>query len=184
MNAILLSPHNDDESLFAAYLCQMYQPHVIVCLRSERMGSPHYPGGMSISAETRELETACATEALGVTWEQWEILDDYPAGWERELERKLLKLDSERIFAPAPELGGHEQHNVIGEMATEIFGAERVSHYLTYTANGRSTAGEQVPALLEWQDRKRQAMKCYASQAAHPATKVWFEQTDLREYVA
>lgn len=184
MRTLLLSPHNlgDDETLFASYLCLMYEPHVIVCLRSARMADPNYPGGMPISAETRELETAAAMEVLGCTWEQWQILDNYPRGWERQLRAKLSTLDPDLIFAPAPELGGHQQHNVIGEMASKLFG-DRTQHYLTYTSAGRSTDGVQVPHPPGWVDTKRQALSCYRSQAEHPATKHWFEQEDLREFI-
>lgn len=183
MSYVLLAPHNDDETLFASYLCLKHQPHVIVCLRSARMASPHYPGGMPISAETRQLETECAMARLECTWEQWPITDDYPQGWEDELTQRLHQIDADHIFAPAVELGGHQQHNVIGELARAIFGADRVQHYLTYTTEGRSANGTEVPFTLGWHDLKVQALRCYASQAIHPATRHWFEQEDLREYL-
>jgi LmbE family N-acetylglucosaminyl deacetylase len=146
------------------------------------MASPLYPGGMPVEHETRELETECAMEILGCEWEQWPIMDDYPSGWEDDLAGHLRSLDSEIIFAPAVELGGHQQHNVIGELARAIFG-DHVQHYLTYTSKGRSTEGEEVVCADGWLDIKRQAMACYRSQAEHPATRHWFEQEDLREFV-
>ncbi|MDF2751684.1 MAG: GlcNAc-PI de-N-acetylase [Gaiellaceae bacterium] len=182
--SLLLAPHNDDETLFASYLCLMHKPHVVVCLRSMRMADPNYPGGMPIAYEIRERETQCAMEVLGCTWEQWMIYDNYPLSWERALEEHMQNIRPvpEHVFAPAPELGGHEQHNTVGEMARRIFGAGNVTHYLTYTAKGRSTNDTPIECPVGWLDIKRTAMACYASQAAHPATRTWFEQDDLREF--
>lgn len=184
MTSIFLAPHNDDETLFGAYLLLEHQPHVIVCLRSVRMADPNYPGEMPIYAETRESETDCAMNVLGCEWTQWPIADDYPSGWEADLWDRMERLEADHFFAPAPELGGHQQHTAIGQMATEIFGEDRVTHYLTYTAEGRSTSQNVIEAPAAWLVLKLEAMACYQSQAAHPITRKWFHTDDVTEYLA
>ena len=168
---ILLSPHNDDETLFACYTLLRYRPHVIVCLRSARMGTPGYPPPL-IDHETREAETEAAMNVLGLEWTQWPWTD---AGDQWQQVGSALETLShlpriERVFAPAFEDGGHVQHNTIARMAGRVFG-KRVTYYLTYT-NGtlRSTSGSAVDPDPDWPVLKRQALDCYQSQIAHPMT--------------
>ena len=183
MTALLLSPHNDDEVLFASYLCLRYHPHVIVCLRSgvqERYG---------VYASEREEETEEAMRHLGCTWEQWPYQDQsfdhfrgigaLRGGFE------ALAGQYDHCFAPAVELEGHEQHNLIGQLAREVFG-DRITHYLTYTRDGgRSRDGvPNEPDEPEWIAAKMQALACYRSQLRVHNCRPWFyEQLDLREWI-
>lgn len=188
MSALLLAPHNDDETLFASFLCLRHQPHVIVCLRSFRMDDPHYPGGMAVDYRTRELETEFAMKTLGCSWSQLSVSDADP-DWDLVWQLLVDYVDEERgagrperVFAPAREEGGHEQHDAIADIADEIFGD--VTHYLTYTADGKSTSEHEVEYEPEWVAKKLHAMACYKSQAAHPATRKHFLDHGIREYLA
>jgi LmbE family N-acetylglucosaminyl deacetylase len=179
VSVVLLSPHNDDAELFACWALLEHAPHVIVCLKSDRMGQVDYPGPV-VTAETREAETDAAMRLLGCTWAQWPFLDSAPQ-WSLVAGAIGLLADRyDHCIAPAVEEGGHEQHNVIGRMALESFGPERVTQYLTYTRlHGRSTDGREVPVDVA---RKRCALDCYESQRTHPMTAAHFK-TDLREFV-
>jgi LmbE family N-acetylglucosaminyl deacetylase len=180
---VLFAPHNDDETLFSCFNALRYNCHVVVCLRSVRMHALGYPGG-PVTAD-REAETACAMRVLGLEWTQWPVPDDDP-NWKEVADLMAILAatgDVERVFAPAPEKQGHEQHNVIGHYADAFFGPDRVTHYLTYTTAGRSTHGSRVEPPDGAVDLKREALMCYQSQIEHPATSVWF-QGDLTEYVA
>lgn len=184
MTALLLAPHADDETLFAAYTLMRYRPHVVVCLKAgDRSG--------------RETEEAIAELGLdpyghiddaepGAGLEQW------PYAEERPIPNDLLELlwtrrdEYDRVFAPAVEEGGHEQHNEIGRIAVTVFGVGRVTGYLTYTrAGGRSTWGTLVEPTTDWIAMKLRALSCYQSQIDRDATRPWFyDQLDLREWVA
>ena len=187
MSHLFLAPHNDDETLFGSFTLLRYRPHVVVCLRSFRMASPSYPGKMPVDFFTREFETEMAMKTFGCTWEQWTYSDVDPE-WD-ELTAHLRVLDGQtldprwnRVFAPAFEIGGNEQHNVIANIANSVFG-DRVTSYLTYTASGKSRHGTEVEFEPEWIPLKHHALACYKTQAMHPATRAHF-LTDIREYIS
>ncbi len=161
---ILLAPHPDDETLFAAYTLLEHHPLVLVC----------YPGAARHGApETRLGELADAMRVLGC---EWQPPDD------GDLETRLSQIpDVDHVWAPYPEDGGHSAHNRVGELAVELWPG-RVTWYTTYTVDGRSTAGERVEAPLAWQELKVRALNCYASQIAHPGTRPHFKR-GLEEYL-
>lgn len=164
MNSLFLSPHNDDAVLFGAFTLLREQPHVITVLRSEVQET------MGIDMLEREVEDDAAFEILGVEHEQWEISDREP-DWVlitdmlSDLDRVRLET-IDRVYAPAVELdGGHEHHNALGQVALDVFGVDRVTHYLTYTRQGgKSTWGTEVAHERSWVRLKLQALACYRSQ--------------------
>ena len=189
MRALFLSPHNDDEVLFGTFTLLRYRPHVVICLRSERMGDPSYPGNMPVDAKTREFETEIALKTLAIDgWTQWPITDNAPDP--EQLEAFMIGLrdpsgadDWDIVFAPWYEdPDGHPDHNLVGRTAASVFADVPITWYLTYTRNGRST-GTEVEYELEWIALKHHALACYKSQSAHPATYTHF-MGDLREYTA
>lgn len=162
MTSLLLAPHNDDAELFASFTCIREKPHVIVVLRSQVQEDRY-----GITAATREAETLAAMEILGCTWEQWNHLDSDP-DWpliERKLETWRDLFDGERVFAPAAERDGHPHHNKVAEIASRVFGANRVTPYMTYTTAGKSV-GKPVAYEPEWVERKAAALACYRSQSS------------------
>lgn len=190
MKTLLLSPHNDDETLFAFFHCLRYRPHVVVCLRSSRMADPEYPGNMPISAEERESETEAAMNIAGCDWTQWPILDSEHDPSD-QLEAFMWGLrdpsgadDWDLVIAPAGEDGGHPQHNLIAALAGRVFSDVSQIRYLTYTTYGQRTReGKEVEFEPHWLPLKLAALSCYRSQVMHPATRVHFIDGGLREYV-
>lgn len=167
--SLFLSPHNDDETLFGAYTLLRENPHVIVCLRSQIQEDRY-----GITAATREAETIAATKILGCTVSQTTILDDAP-NW-ADLEEILRRFaPPDKVYAPAWEEGGHPHHNAVAEIALRVFGA-KVKPYLTYTVEGKSEWGEQVPYEPDWPERKRCALACYRSQITNLSTAAHFER--------
>ncbi len=185
MPMLLLAPHNDDESLFAAFTVLRYRPVVATVFKSvkqERDG---------IEAKDRELETIAALCCLGqpFTGEQWPIPDDSPNDQARIAVRSILETQRthySHVFAPAPLEGGHEQHNLVGEEALAVFGPERVTLYMTYRrGEGRTVSEWEVPFEPEWPSAKLSALAAYVSQICHPPTAPWFlELLPMREYYA
>src|SRR5438045_2467666 len=110
---VFLSPHNDDEALFGAYTLLRSRPLVIVCFRSNGDYGP---------AAVREAETEAAMNVLGCQWRQW-LHPDAPRtpDWPK-VEQSFFALgEPRRVWAPAPEKDGHEQHNGIGELAARLW---------------------------------------------------------------
>lgn len=190
MRALLLAPHNDDETLFAFFHCLRYRPHVVICLRSARMGDPHYPGKMPISAEEREIETEAAMNIAGCDWTQWPILDSEHDPSD-QLEAFMWGLrdpsgaeDWDLVIAPAHESNGNDQHNLIAALTDRVFSDVDQIRYLTYTKYGHRTRdGREVEYEPDWIALKLVALSCYRSQAIHPATRIHFIDGGLREYV-
>jgi len=182
--SVFLAPHNDDETLFGAGLLMRHQPFVVVCLRS----MVQEQRGTGIRFGQREAETDTALTELGqARWDQWELTDDLPvAQLSIRLGKKIegLTADFDHCFAPAVEAWGHEHHNLIGELAVETFGSERVTRYLTYTRlHGRSTDGMEVPFEPWMVERKLRALACYRSQILEPSCTEHFVG-GIREHVA
>ena len=174
---IYLSPHNDDEALWGAYTCLRYRPRVIVVLRS------HVEAGWSppVHYETREAETAAACRVLGCDYEQWAYPDNDPP-WE-QIRAQLAQLTPGRVWAPLVEDGGHPHHNAIGSLAGLLW--EQTRYYATYThARGKTTTGKLVVPRIGWEQRKRDAMACYQSQASHPQTYPGFTEWPIDEYLS
>lgn len=174
---LVLSPHNDDESLFAGFLCLRERPLVITCFDGGR--KQHFA-----TVEARVEESQAAMKILGCEYEHlWVALDSND--WEG-IERRLLmrSLDPEHVWAPFPEPGGHRHHNRLAELATRIWPG-RVSFYSTYTVDDdgvhRSSHGELVRIEPGWEALKRRALACYESQIASEGTRMHFEQP-LDEY--
>lgn len=162
---LLLAPHHDDETLFAAYTLLRYRPHVAVC----------FDGGTRYGATSvRQAETAAATKMLGCTWEAL-----YEQGG--DLMTALAPCDPEQVFAPMPESHGHAEHNIVASIASDLW-PDRVVYYTTYTAAGRTVVGDPVPIENGWDVLKVRALACYVSQIAHRGTRPHFLRP-LDEYL-
>lgn len=197
MTSLFLAPHNDDETLFGAFTLLRHKPLVVVVFKSDIQEKR----GTGITAAMREAETAAAMEVLGCEWQQWPLLDSGSEanGWTADdIFARLEMLDGlagdlaedgsgslgyDRVFAPAVEEGGHAQHNLVGEIADNLFGG-RVTHYKTYT-NGRGRSeGVPVEYENEWIGLKLCALSQYASQIAEPSTGHHFAQALTEWYEA
>ncbi len=182
--ALLLAPHGDDETLFAAYTCMRYgkRMHVIVCTTD---ADPHI-------RPIRSMETKKAIAQFGCSHHEWPMPAD-EVDWSRGREwleswasNALFATKIEHVFAPAIEPEGIPDHNAVGLLAQDVFG-DRVTHYLTYAPRGqRSRYGVEVPPPTAHEiARKLRALSCYESQITNPATRPWFfELLDMREWWA
>jgi LmbE family N-acetylglucosaminyl deacetylase len=181
LKSVLLSPHNDDESLFAAFLAMRHDPTVVICFRSHIQEKR----GTRIVWSEREAETSAALDCLGISaWEQWEYLDTGDDAFAIATDIHRLSEEYEHCFAPAIEAGGHEQHSLIGMLALIFFGPERLTQYLTYTRHGgRSTQGTEVEYDPWMVKAKLEALACYGSQILEMTCTEHFVR-GLKEYVA
>jgi LmbE family N-acetylglucosaminyl deacetylase len=155
---VFLAPHGDDETLFGAFTLLQHKPHVIVCCDR---------------GITRLAETAAACALLGVTFEQWHDPVD-------ELVYVLEERRYDTIYAPKPEVDGDADHNAIGRMVEQRFGAS-ARLYMTHTTAGKSK-GRPVPYELPWIGLKLRALACYASQYGHPSRAPHFLRSQEEFY--
>jgi LmbE family N-acetylglucosaminyl deacetylase len=177
--SLFLAPHNDDETLFGSFTILEHQPHVVVCFRSYKQ--EHLYG---ITAAARELETARAVWHLGTGWEQLHNPDHRP-----DLDKLVFDLgvldhehEPDVVWAPAVEEGGHEQHNMVGQVARALWG-DRVRPYLTYRRGHMRSRGIEVPFQTNWVLRKLRALACYETQIGLTGDcQPWFMDDTLREY--
>jgi LmbE family N-acetylglucosaminyl deacetylase len=159
--ALFIAPHNDDETLFGAFTILRERPLVVVVFD----GHAQKARGNSVGWVERRLETRRALEILGSVPCYLGFSDDDPkvtAGAIRARLLETLGAFNETVFAPALEVGGHAQHNLV---AAAVDDDPRVVRYLTYTPAGKSTSSRPVPIERpEWIGKKLRALSCYESQ--------------------
>lgn len=156
---LLLSPHNDDECLFAAYTLMRERPLVIVVTDSD----VHLAHG--ITAHERREESKRACELLGVPVGFLGLKDGTLEQQKGDLKRWLEPFAAQpwsHVYAPAIQ-GGHKDHDALGEVVSSMFSP--VSYYATYAAGELfSPAGREIEPTLEEVERKNRALDCYGSQ--------------------
>jgi LmbE family N-acetylglucosaminyl deacetylase len=167
---LLLSPHSDDECLFAAYTIMREKPLVVVVTDSD-LQLEH-----GITAADRWEESIRGCHVLGVSVEFLGLQDRSLTDGAARLRERLgpyASRDWKRVYAPAIQ-GGHPDHDALGKVASSMF--PRVSHYATY-ADGEffTPDGKEVEPTLEEIDLKNKALDCYPSQVGLPANKQHFD---------
>jgi glycosyltransferase involved in cell wall biosynthesis len=168
MTSVLFAPHNDDETLFAAFTILRYRPRIVICFPS----SGDYGNTATREAETREAMTILGGEPV----EQWH------GG---NLREQMAELDQRikpgTVFAPSRRCS-HPDHIAVAEAAVSVFGS-RVAAYQTYDDSGKVTAGRCVEFEPEWVGAKLRALTRYESQIRHPRAHQFF-MWDLLEYAS
>lgn len=169
MNSILFSPHNDDESLFAAYTLMREKPLVVICTDGYLQGLRGDP----ITAIQRRKETAEAMKILGCPFNFLGIRDDTLRP--QDLENFMLNFHGfDKVYVPAIQ-GGNWQHDLVGETASRVFG-DKAIHYTTYTKTELWTPGRtEIKPTQEEMDLKNKALDCYQSQINLGATAPHFK---------
>lgn len=179
MTQLLLSPHNDDETLFASYIALRERPKVIVCLLGARKASYPLP-------TERIAESAAAMDILGCEFEQlWFPCD--PAPWDLvALWLRQEEPEPDCVWVPTPEPRGHSHHNKLARVAHEVWPG-KIRYYTTYRCEEsgypiRTTHGFPVDVEWDgWPNMKRAALSCYQTQIQREGTRMHFER-DLDEY--
>jgi LmbE family N-acetylglucosaminyl deacetylase len=184
---LFIAPHCDDEVLFGSFTLLRERPFVFVVYDSVIQGAR----GAPITAEQRRAETILGVNTLlagEAHFLQFGGVPDDGDHWAKvhhvlaELAQKLAPI--EEVFAPAIESGGHAQHNLVGQIAAEVWPG-KVRHYLTYTTAGKSKGPVSVACDLPWIALKHKALACYESQFLNPSTGTASHfLADLYEYYA
>ena len=175
---LLLSPHNDDECLFAAYTLMREKPLVIIVTDSDL--------AEGVTAEKRREESRQACELLGVPVVFLGLKDGGLEQQKDDLRRRLEPFASQpwtHVYAPAFQ-GGHKDHDALAEVVSSMFSP--VSYYATYGPGETYTpAGREIKPTPEEIDRKNRALECYASQIRLARTESRFDAVRGKsEYLA
>lgn len=179
--ALLLTPHADDETLFAAFLMIRHRPHVAVVFPS-----PSEYG--DTAARLEESRAACTVLGAGPVEQVPGVRGNETAA---QLCEKFRELDGRirplRVFAPSA-ASSHPDHVAVALAAVAVFG-DRLVRFHTYDMRGaisgalaKVRTGEPTPFEAGWPERKRAALACYRSQIAHPRARQFFEW-DAAEYL-
>jgi len=167
---LLLSPHNDDECLFAAYTLMREKPLVIIVTDSDAQL------GEGITAQQRREESRRACELLGVPVVFLGLKDGTLERQKADLKRRLEPFASQswtHVYAPAVQ-GGHNDHDALGDVVSSMFSP--VSYYATYSEGEFFTpAGREIEPTQEQVERKNRALDCYRSQIGLPQNKYHFD---------
>jgi LmbE family N-acetylglucosaminyl deacetylase len=162
MPNLFLAPHSDDEALFGSYIIQRSKARVIVVTD----GAQHQRK-FHVPLQTRRDESIAACKILGTSVRFLGLSDEYDV-----LTKEMIKKELEAyknyygiIFAPVTIKGAHPQHNMVSEVAEEIWG-DRVMYYGIYKKDGLNpVSGEMLlNGTLGESTIKREALSCYKSQ--------------------
>ncbi len=159
---LLLSPHDDDSVLFAAFTCMREKPMVVICTDSFIQPAR---GEVGCSAVERANESARAHAILGCEVIRLGIPDS-KVQEEHIIEELKTSADltDDTIYAPAIQ-GGNAHHDMVGRAAIKLFGG-KVRQYTTYTKTKLYTTGdiEIVPTKEERRIKEHALLDCYKSQ--------------------
>lgn len=158
---ILLAPHNDDETLFAAFTIMRHKPRVIVCTDS----AIQFKRGDGVTADQRRQETSDAMGVLKAKFSFAGIPDDELT--EENLEAYFVKqklTNPDHVFAPAVYENGNPHHNIVGRVAEKLWPG-RVTFYATYQKHDITLTGNVlVIPTQEEAALKNEALLKYPSQ--------------------
>ena len=149
----LLAPHNDDEGLFATYICLRLKPLIVVVTD----GTQHQEK-FGISIETRRNESRAAAKILGCDIKFLGQPDT----------SDIQEIRSDKILMVPALQGGNVHHDQISRFGT--------IHYATYTRDNLTPyLQEGVPVMPTNEERsiKERVLACYKSQ--HEINKPHFD---------
>lgn len=166
---LFISPHNDDETLFGAFTLMREKP--LVLMMTDSYIQPNR-GEKGCSARERREETLAALKLIGCPVVFAGLRDD--ALDTNSILGILSSFDGfEKVYAPAVQ-GGNPQHDMIGEMARQVF-YDKLVFYTTYSKEELWTKGDiEVVPTLEELGLKNRMLECYTSQLYLPATRPHF----------
>jgi len=165
---IFLAPHNDDETLFGAYIIMKEKPFVVICTDSHSKEKN--------IIVTRRNESREAMDILGA--EVWFLgIPNFADAkmFRAMLEIRLSRLDNvETVYAPNID-SSNIHHKVLGEVAKELF--DNVIFYDTYKDSyGTTGIGKKVKHTAKMKLLKTKAMLKYKSQIEKEITKKYFSE--------
>lgn len=169
---MILSVHDDDNILYASFLCIRECPLVVLC--TDSFIQP-LRGDVGCSAETRAAETEAACHLLGCQVLRLGIQDNLLIHIFEDVFRKALwQFDRDTpVYLPALQ-GGNVQHDLVSRVGSEYF--RNVTFYATYAKGEHFTPlGNPVTPTEQEVALKNRALDCYVSQVNLAGTRPHFD---------
>lgn len=165
---LLISPHDDDNTLFASFLCIREKPLVVIVTDSYIQPQR---GEIGCEADIRARETKEACGILGVPVIRLGLRDDSVT--EEDIIKKLRGFSGFRqVYSPALQ-GGNKHHDMVHRATKALF--PYAKYYTTYTPTELYTEGDyEIRPSEDELNLKYKAMACYKSQIDLPATAPHF----------
>lgn len=161
MAKLLISPHPDDECLFASYTILREKPTVIIVT---------FPTLQGDNGFERLMESYNAMSILGAEVKFLRIKEhEMRLNTLKEAFKKLYTEDT--VYLPEYE-GGNPHHDLVNIAGKAIF--PNIKTYKTYTGFEDRSIGEEVIPTPEELELKKKAMACYKSQIKNPLTAHYF----------
>ena len=150
MSKVLFAPHNDDETLFAAYTIMRNKPLVVICFDSYIQNWTNW--------KERRKESKKAMDMLGVKVEFLGLNDK--TATKEDLRKAMSQYRAKEVWASS---GSHKHHKWVGGVARELF--PDCMLYSTYENSDLHVQTDFVlaPSIKEL-DLKELALTCYKSQ--------------------
>lgn len=177
---LLLSPHDDDSALFAAFTCM--RQHPVIAVVTDSYIQP-LRGEVGCDAQTRAQESARAHETLECETVRLSIPDN-AVTLEALLESfKDLRRQYEPdiVYTPALE-GGNVVHDLVTIAAEQVFGASFLRCYSTYAKHSQYVGADYQPVgTVEVEPTpaearlKERVLHCFESQLALDSTRPHFD---------
>lgn len=164
---LLISPHDDDQNLFACFTLMREKPLVVVCLDSYIQPKR---GEIGCSHNERAVESLRAAILIGHLVTRLGLPDDEPLEDLRASLREYLggsfytdPTHFDKVYIPAYHDGGNIHHNLVAEVTREVF--PNAIQYPTYISTDLMVKGniEIVPTQEEI-ELKNKALACHKSQ--------------------
>jgi len=174
---LLISTHNDDAALFAAFTIQRENCQVVTVFDSSVQS---HRGFKECSAQVRRDEDIQACKCLGVDPPIFLGMNDaaeYTPHLEENIIVNLMRRfkDVEAVWCPAEEENGHPQHNMVSRASRAAFGFKVKDQYLSYRSKPceKSVSDKKVEVKPEWIIPKLLALTCYKTQITIPELGCW-----------
>lgn len=166
--SLAIIPHQDDDSLFMAFTLLREKPLVLFVTDSYIQAQR----GDGITADQRNGEALKAMEILGCS-ACFGTIPDTQITREELLSLFHRFYGFDKVYAPMPYENGNPHHNLIGEVAKEVW--PNVIQYATYTRTNLWMNGKtEIIPTPEELALKNRALACYRSQILLPSTKPHF----------
>ncbi len=168
-NVWLISPHHDDESLFAAYTLMREKPNVVIVTSSHIQPNR---GDLGCTDEIRQQETIAAMKIaecpvffLGI--KDTELTEDI-------LIQRLNFFRPDKVYIPAIQ-GGNAQHDLVAKVCMQLF-PNQYECYTTYSKTELYTTGKrEIKPTADELEMKSRMLDCYDSQLSLRSTKPHFD---------
>lgn len=157
---LLLAPHNDDETLFAAFTVMREKPLVAVVTDCY----VQFGRNPSVSWAQRRRETQDACAILGVPVYFMALEDDSLS--DSGIAYALTRFKNfDMVWIPMLQ-GGHLQHDQVHRAAMATFTQTEIRTYGTYSRTQPHFATDGIPVVPTAHEMslKRAALECYKSQ--------------------